>query len=99
MPVTLALTVFVTLVPGEVVTLSVFPSEFVTYSVLPSRNATWPEVGRLKPALEPDDPPARAEAAALPPAPVLDPRPRRAAKREARLAALELEELEELSPF
>jgi len=86
MPGTLALTVLVTLVPAEVVTLMVLPSELATYSVLPSMYATVPAVGRVRPALELDDPPVEVE---LAPA-------RSAAKREARPAAApEEEELEE----
>src|ERR1700690_1444047 len=89
MPGPLALTVLVTLVPAEVVTLTVLPSELVTYSVLPSRYATVPAVGRVKPPLEPTEPPAEAELA-----PVLDPPRRSAAKRDARPAAPAVEELD-----
>src|ERR1035437_4563853 len=52
---TVVLTDFVTLVAGEVATLTVLPSRLVTYSVLPARYATCPEVGRVKP---PPAPPA-----------------------------------------
>src|SRR5450759_5710481 len=58
--------------------------------------ATWPATGRLKPALEPDDPPAPPPVELVP---ALDVPPRRARKREARLAAAPAEELEVLWPF
>src|ERR1019366_5252223 len=93
MPLTLALTVLVTVEAAEVVTLTVFTWVSVTYRVLPWMKATCPLVGAAAPALAPAPPPAPAPAKPPPPvaAPAPVPLPRRAANREARLPLLAAE--------